>query len=113
MPNCRPDPARERLWRKRLASWKACGLKDREFREREGVTPTAFAHWPKGIAIPDVYCPPAAPRGRHHHGGRHGTTGAGPRPGADRAAAAALQEADRAERDEEDVSGSRVAREAV
>lgn len=24
MPNRRPDPARERLWRKRLARWKVC-----------------------------------------------------------------------------------------
>ena len=32
------DPARERLWRKRLALWKASGLKARDFCEREGVT---------------------------------------------------------------------------
>jgi len=53
MPNRRPDPARERLWRKRLASWKASGLKVREFCDREGVTPTAFAHWRKEIAARD------------------------------------------------------------
>lgn len=53
MPNRRPDPARERLWRKRLASWMASGLKVREFCEREGVTPTAFAHWRKEIATRD------------------------------------------------------------
>jgi transposase len=53
MPTRRPDPARERLWRKRLASWKASGLKVREFCEREGVTPTAFAHWRKEIAARD------------------------------------------------------------
>ena len=53
MPNRRPDPVRERLWRKRLASWKASGLKVREFCEREGVTPTAFAHWRKEIAARD------------------------------------------------------------
>lgn len=71
MPNRRPDPARERLWRKRLASWKASGLRVREFCEREGVTPTAFAHWRKEIAARDspaaavtpfvpVYVTPAA-----------------------------------------------------
>lgn len=53
MQNRRPDPARERLWRKRLASWKASGLKVREFCNREGVTPTAFAHWRKEIAARD------------------------------------------------------------
>ena len=53
MPNRRPDPARERLWRKRPASWKASRLKVREFCEQEGVTPTAFAHWRKEIASRD------------------------------------------------------------
>jgi hypothetical protein len=53
MPNRRPDPARERLWRRRLVSWKASGLKVREFCDREGVTPTAFAHWRKEIAARD------------------------------------------------------------
>src|SRR5262245_24488371 len=50
MPTRRPDPARERLWRKRLARWKASGLKVHEFCDREGVTPTAFAHWRKELA---------------------------------------------------------------
>jgi transposase len=54
MPNRRPDPARERLWRKRLARWKVSGLKVGEFCEREGVTPTAFAHWRKEIAARDA-----------------------------------------------------------
>jgi transposase len=49
-----PDPARERLWRKRLAKWKASGLKVRDFCEREGVTPTALAHWRKEIAARDA-----------------------------------------------------------
>ena len=53
MPNRRPDPARERQWRKRLARWKASGLKVSAFCEREGVTPTAFAHWRKEIAARD------------------------------------------------------------
>lgn len=50
MPTRRPDPARERLWRKRRTRWKASGLKICEFCEREGVTPTALAHWRKEIA---------------------------------------------------------------
>ena len=50
MPNRRPDPARGRQWRKRLARWKASSLKVRAFCEWEGVTPTAFAHWRKEIA---------------------------------------------------------------
>jgi transposase len=54
MPNRRPDPARERLWRKRLTRWKVSGLKVREFCEQEGVTPTAFAHWRKEIAARDA-----------------------------------------------------------
>jgi hypothetical protein len=54
MSNCRPDPARERLWRMRLARWKASGLPAREFCAREGVTPTAFAHWRKEIRNHDV-----------------------------------------------------------
>jgi hypothetical protein len=54
MPTRRPDPARERLWRKRLSRWKACGLKACEFCEREGVTPTALAHWRKEIATRDA-----------------------------------------------------------
>jgi hypothetical protein len=54
MPNRRPDPARERLWRKRLASWKASGLKVSEFCEREGITPTAFAHWRKTLRARDA-----------------------------------------------------------
>lgn len=54
MPNRRPDPARERLWRKRLARWKTSGLKVGAFCEREGVTPTAFAHWRKEIAARDA-----------------------------------------------------------
>jgi transposase len=54
MPTRVPDPARERLWRRRLARWKASGLKVGEFCEREGVTPTAFAHWRKEIAARDA-----------------------------------------------------------
>jgi hypothetical protein len=54
MPNRRPDPARERLRRKRLARWKTSGLKVSEFCDREGVTPTAFAHWRKEIAARDA-----------------------------------------------------------
>jgi hypothetical protein len=54
MPNRRPDPARERLWRRRLAQWKASGLKVGPFCEREGVTPTAFAHWRKEIRARDA-----------------------------------------------------------
>jgi hypothetical protein len=54
MPNRRPDPARERLWRKRLARWKASGLKVGAFCAREGVTPTAFAHWRKAIRTRDA-----------------------------------------------------------
>ena len=50
----RPDPARERLWRKRLARWKASGLKAGEFCERAGVPPTALAHWRKEIAARDA-----------------------------------------------------------
>lgn len=53
MPNRRPDPARERLWRNRLARWKGSDLKLSEFCDREGVTPTAFAHWRKEIAARD------------------------------------------------------------
>src|SRR4051812_26527036 len=60
MPNRRPDPARERLWRKRLARWKASGLKVRDFCEREGVTPTAFAHWRKEISGRDARAVAAA-----------------------------------------------------
>jgi hypothetical protein len=54
MPTRRPDPARERLWQKRLARWKASGLKVGAFCEREGVTPTAFAHWRKTLRERDV-----------------------------------------------------------
>jgi hypothetical protein len=54
MPTRHPDPARERLWRKRLARWKASGLRVGEFCEREGVTVTAFAHWRKEIAARDA-----------------------------------------------------------
>jgi transposase len=54
MPTRIPDPARERLWRRRLARWKASGLKVREFCEREGVTPTAFAHWRKELPARDA-----------------------------------------------------------
>ena len=54
MPTRRPDPARERHWRKRLARWKASGLKARAFCDREGVTPTALAHWRKEIAARDA-----------------------------------------------------------
>ncbi len=44
MPSRRPDSTRERLRRKRLARWKASGLKVHDFCEREGVMPAAFAH---------------------------------------------------------------------
>ena len=54
MPTRVPDPARERLWRKRLARWKASSLKVRDFCQQEGVTPTAFAHWRKEIAARDA-----------------------------------------------------------
>jgi hypothetical protein len=54
MPTREPDPARERLWRKRLARWEASGLRVREFCRQEGVTPTAFAHWRKEIAARDA-----------------------------------------------------------
>jgi transposase len=54
MPTRRPDPARERVWRKRLLRWRASGLKVSDFCEREGVTPTAFAHWRKEIAARDA-----------------------------------------------------------
>lgn len=54
MPTRVPDPARERLWRKRLAPWKATGLTVRDFCQQEGVTPTAFAHWRKEIATRDA-----------------------------------------------------------
>jgi hypothetical protein len=54
MPTRRPDPARERLWRKRLARWKASGLKVCDFCEREGITPTAFAHWRKTLRARDA-----------------------------------------------------------
>ena len=54
MPTRVPDPARERHWRKRLARWKASGLKVRDFCQQEGVTPTAFAHWRKEIAARDA-----------------------------------------------------------
>ena len=54
MPTRVPDPAREKAWRKRLARWKATDLTLREFCEREGVTPTAFAHWRKEIAARDA-----------------------------------------------------------
>src|SRR3954470_15657808 len=54
MPTRVPDPDRERLWRKRLARWKVNGLTVREFCDREGVTPTAFAHWRKEIAARDA-----------------------------------------------------------
>jgi hypothetical protein len=54
MPTRRPDPARERLWRQRLARWNASGLKVREFCELEEVTPTSFAHWRKEIAARDA-----------------------------------------------------------
>jgi transposase len=37
-----------------LVRWKASGLKVSEFCEREGVTPTAFAHWRKEIASRDA-----------------------------------------------------------
>jgi hypothetical protein len=60
MPNRRPDPVRERLWRKRLARWKASGLKVRDFCDREGVTLTAFAHWRKEIAARDARRPATA-----------------------------------------------------
>jgi hypothetical protein len=54
MPARRPDPALERLWRKQLARWKASGLNARKFCDREGVTPTALAHWRKEIAARDA-----------------------------------------------------------
>src|SRR4051812_1792066 len=54
MPTRVPDPTRERLWRKRLARWKASGLKVRAYCDREGVTPTALAHWRKEIAARDA-----------------------------------------------------------
>jgi hypothetical protein len=54
MPNRRPDPIRERLWRKRLARWKASGLKVSEFCKGEGVTLTAFAHWRKTLRARDA-----------------------------------------------------------
>jgi hypothetical protein len=54
MPTRVPDPARERLWRKRLARWKASGLKVGEFCGREGVAPTAFAHWRKELRARDA-----------------------------------------------------------
>lgn len=54
MPTRVPDPARERLWRKRLARWEATGLTVRDFCQQEGVTPTAFAHWRKEIAARDA-----------------------------------------------------------
>jgi hypothetical protein len=54
MSTRRPDPARERLWRKRVVRWKASDLKVGAFCEREGVTPTAFAHWRKEITARDA-----------------------------------------------------------
>jgi hypothetical protein len=60
MPSRRPDPARERLWRQRLARWKVSGLKVSAFCEREEVTPTAFAHWRREIAARDARRPVAA-----------------------------------------------------
>jgi hypothetical protein len=61
MPTRVPDPARERLWRKRLARWKASDLAVREFCDREGVTPTAFAHWRKEIGRRDAQAATSAP----------------------------------------------------
>ena len=54
MPNRRPDPTRERLWRNRLARWKGSDLKLSEFCAREGVTPTALARWRKEVAARDA-----------------------------------------------------------
>ncbi len=61
MPTRRPDPARERLWRKRLARGKASGLEAREFCDQEGVTPTAFAHWRKTLRARDARAATADP----------------------------------------------------
>jgi uncharacterized delta-60 repeat protein len=59
VPTRRPDPARERLWRKRLARWRAVGLKARVFCDREGVTPTAGS--PRcGTTPPETWTPPLA-----------------------------------------------------
>ena len=54
MPTRRPDPARERRWRRLLAKWNTSGLKASEFCAQEGVTPTALAHWRKEIAARDA-----------------------------------------------------------
>src|SRR5262245_19909654 len=54
MPKRVPDPARERLWRKRIARWKASGLRPGDVCNREGVTLTAFAHWRKEVVARDA-----------------------------------------------------------
>ena len=54
MPTRVPEPARERLRRKRLARWKASRLNVREFCAREGIAPSALAHWRKEIAARDA-----------------------------------------------------------
>ena len=54
MPTRGPDPARERFWRRRLARWEASRLNAREFCAREGVAPSALAHWRKEIAARDA-----------------------------------------------------------
>ena len=51
MPNRRPDPDRERMWRKRLARWKASGLDGRAFCRREGLTEPSFYAWKRRIGL--------------------------------------------------------------
>ena len=48
------------MWRKRLAWWKANGLKVGAICEREGVAPTALARWRKEVAARDARAANAA-----------------------------------------------------
>lgn len=48
------DPVRERLWRKRVASWQKSGLTIREFCTRHGLADTAFQHWRRELRERDA-----------------------------------------------------------
>lgn len=48
------DPARERLWRKRVASWQKSGLTIREYCVRHGLVETSFQHWRRELRERDA-----------------------------------------------------------
>jgi transposase-like protein len=53
MGHGRRDVGRERLWRERVARWRASGLSVREFCGRHGLTEPTFYYWKRELRVRD------------------------------------------------------------